>query len=159
MTQGKDKKKGGGSTIALNKKAQHDYFIEERIEAGIALQGTEVKAIREGRVNLRDSYARVEAGEIFVYNIHISEYSHRGYAGHEPTRRRKLLLRRTEINRLIGKVAERGMTLVPMEMYFVGPWVKVEIGLGKGRKAYDKRHAIRDRQEKRDAQRAVRGDD
>ena len=99
--------------IAENRKAFHDYHILETFEAGVALLGTEVKSIREGNVNLRDSFARVEGGEVWIYNIHINQYNHRGYANHEPTRRRKLLLRRTEIRKLIGKTVERGMTLVP----------------------------------------------
>ena len=99
--------------VAENRKALHDYHILETFEAGLVLQGTEVKSIREGRVNLRDSFARVEAGEVWVYNIHISAYSHRGYADHEPTRRRKLLLHKQEIRKLIGKTVEKGMTLVP----------------------------------------------
>src|SRR5437763_6549657 len=102
------------SYIAENRKASHDYHLLETFEAGVVLQGTEVKSIREGRVNLRDSFARVEAGEIYIYNVHISVYSHRGYADHEPTRRRKLLLHRQEIRKLIGKTVEKGMTLVPL---------------------------------------------
>src|SRR5512144_3335969 len=103
--------------VAENRKAFHDYHILETFEAGVALLGTEVKAIREGRVNLRDSFGRVEDGEIYVHNMHISAYSHRGYSDHEATRRRKLLLHKTEIRKLIGKVVERGMTLVPVRMY------------------------------------------
>ena len=103
------------------------------------LLGTEVKSIREGRVNLRDSFGRVEAGEVFLYNVHISSYSHRGYADHEPTRRRKLLLNKSEIRKLIGKTVERGMTLVPTRMYFRNGRVKVAVGLAKGKKTYDKR--------------------
>src|SRR5512141_3474402 len=115
------------TTLADNRKAHHDYHLLETFEAGVVLQGTEVKSIREGRVNLRDSYARVENGEVFIYNVHISAYSHRGYADHEPTRRRKLLLHRQEIRKLIGKTVERGMTLVPTRMYFQSGHVKVAI--------------------------------
>src|SRR5438045_7989783 len=104
--------------IAENRKARHDYFVVESFEAGIALLGTEVKAIREGRVNLRDSFARVEEGEVFLYNVNISPYSHRGYADHEPLRKRKLLMHKSEIRKLIGKTVERGLTLVPVRMYF-----------------------------------------
>ena len=117
--------------IAENRKAFHDYHIVETFEAGVALVGTEVKAIREGSANLRDSFARVEGGEVWVYNLHISPYSHRGYADHEPTRRRKLLLRRHEIRKLVGRTTERGMTLVPTRMYFKNGYVKVAIGLAK----------------------------
>ena len=115
--------------IAENRKAFHDYHIVETFEAGVALVGTEVKAIREGSANLRDSFARVEDGEIWVYNIHINAYSHRGYADHEPTRRRKLLLHRQEIRKLIGKTVERGMILVPTRMYFRNGHVKLRQSL------------------------------
>ena len=105
------------ANIAENRKAYHDYHLLETFEAGVALLGTEVKAIREGRVNLRDSFARVDGGEVFLYNVHISPYSHRGYADHEPLRKRKLLLHKDEIRKLIGKTVEKGMTLVPVRMY------------------------------------------
>src|SRR5215207_4552732 len=105
-------------SIAENRKAFHDYHLLETFEAGIVLLGTEVKAIREGRVNLRDSYARVEDGELYLFNVNISPYSHRGYVDHEPLRRRKLLLHRDEIRKLVGKTVERGMTLVPVRLYF-----------------------------------------
>ena len=118
--------------IAENRKAFHDYHILETFEAGVALLGTEVKSIREGNVNLRDSFARVEGGEIWIYNVHINPYSHRGYADHEPTRRRKLLLHRQEIRKLIGKTVEKGMTLVPTRMYFKNGHVKVALGAGQG---------------------------
>jgi SsrA-binding protein len=142
--------------IAENRKAFHDYHILETFEAGIALVGTEVKAIREGSANLRDSFARVEGGEIWVYNLHISPYSHRGYADHEPTRRRKLLLRRQEIRKLIGRTVERGMTLVPTRMYFKNGYVKVAIGLAKGKKAHDKRETIKRRETERETRAAVK---
>ncbi|MGH9311665.1 MAG: SsrA-binding protein SmpB, partial [Vicinamibacterales bacterium] len=129
----------GEKLIADNRKAFHDFHILDTFEAGVVLVGTEVKAIREGRVNLRDSFGRVEAGEVWVYNVHISPYSHRGYAEHEPTRRRKLLLNREEIRKLIGKTVERGMTLVPTRMYFKNGRVKIAIGLAKGKKTHDKR--------------------
>src|SRR6201997_4690976 len=138
MTQTSEREKAQAS-IAENRKAFHDYHVLETFEAGIALLGTEVKAIREGRVTLRDSFARVEDGEVFIYNVNISPYSHRGYADHEPTRRRKLLLHRIEIRKLIGKTVEKGMTLVPTRMYFKEGRVKVAIGLAKGKKEHDKR--------------------
>ena len=118
--------------------------------------GTEVKAIREGRVNLRDSYGRVEAGEVFVYNIHISPYSHRGYADHEPTRRRKLLLHKSEIRKLVGKTVERGMTLVPVRMHFKNGRVKLAIALAKGKRTYDKRERIRRRETERETRAAIK---
>ena len=142
--------------VAENRKALHDFHILETFEAGLVLRGTEVKSIRDGRVNLRDSYARVEGGEVWVYNIHISPYSHRGYADHEPTRRRKLLLHRREIRKLIGKTVERGMTLVPTRMYFQNGHVKIAIGLARGKKAHDKRETIKRREAERETRAAVK---
>lgn len=142
--------------IADNRKARHDYLLFDTFEAGIALLGTEVKAIREGRVNLRDSYGRVEQGEVFLYNLHISSYSHRGYADHEPVRRRKLLLHKREIRKLIGKVIERGMTLVPVRMYFKRGRVKVAVSLAKGKRVYDKRETLRRREADREARAAIK---
>ena len=143
--------------IADNRKARHDYHLFETFEAGIVLLGTEVKAIREGRVNLKDSYGRVEHGEVFLYNVHISPYSHRGYATHEPLRRRKLLLNRAEIRKLIGKTVERGLTLVPVRMYFKNGRVKVAISVAKGKKNYDKRETIRRREVDRETRAMVKG--
>jgi SsrA-binding protein len=142
--------------IAENRKAFHDYHIIETFEAGIVLVGTEVKAIREGSANLRDSFARVEDGEIWVYNIHIDAYSHRGYADHEPTRRRKLLLHRQEIRKLIGKTVEKGMTLVPTRLYFQNGHVKLALGLAKGKQAHDKRETIKRREVDRETRAAVK---
>ncbi len=142
--------------IAENRKAMHDFHLFETFEAGMVLQGTEVKSIREGRVNLRDSFARVEQGEIWVYNIHISAYSHRGYADHEPTRRRKLLLHRQEIRKLIGKTVERGMTLVPLRVYFKKGRIKLAISLAKGKQAHDKRETIRKREVDRETRAALK---
>src|SRR6478735_144692 len=144
------------ANIAENRKAFHDYHLLETFEAGIALMGTEVKAIREGRVNLRDSYARVENGEVFLFNVNISPYSHRGYAEHEPLRRRKLLLHRQEIRKLIGKTVERGMTLVPTRLYFKKGRVKVSVSLAKGKKEYDKRETIKRRETDRETRAAVK---
>ena len=144
------------SSIAENRKAFHDYHLLENFEAGIVLLGTEVKAVREGRVNLRDSFARVEDGEVFLYNVHISPYSHRGYADHEPLRRRKLLLHRHEILKLIGKTVEKGMTLVPVRMYFKNGRVKVAVSVAKGKKEYDKRETIKRRDADRETRAAVK---
>jgi SsrA-binding protein len=144
------------SSIAENRKAFHDYHLLETFEAGMALLGTEVKAIREGRVNLRDSFARVEDGEVFLYNVNISPYSHRGYADHEPLRRRKLLLHRHEILKLVGKTVEKGMTLVPVRMYFKNGRVKVAVSLAKGKKEYDKRETIKRREVDRETRAAVK---
>ena len=143
--------------IADNRKARHDYQLFETWETGVALLGTEVKAIREGRVNLRDSYGRVEGGEVFLYNVHIGSYSHRGYAEHEPMRRRKLLLNKAEIRKLIGKVVERGFTLVPVKMYFRNGRVKVALSLAKGKKTHDRRETIRRREIDRETRAMVKG--
>jgi len=144
------------ANIAENRKARHDFHLLESFEAGIVLMGTEVKAIREGRVNLRDSFARVEDGEVFLYNVNISPYSHRGYVDHEPLRRRKLLLHRQEIRKLIGKTVERGMTLVPTRLYFKDGRVKVEVCLAKGKKEFDKRETIKRREAERETRAAVK---
>ena len=142
--------------IADNRKAQHDYHLLETFEAGVALLGTEVKSIREGGANLRDSFARIEAGEVWVYNIHISPYRNRGYSDHDPTRRRKLLLHRQEIRKLIGKTTERGMTIVPVRMYLKNGRVKIAISLAKGKKAHDKRETIKRRETARETRAAVK---
>jgi SsrA-binding protein len=142
--------------IAENRKAFHDFHLLESFEAGIVLLGTEVKAIREGRVNLRDSFARVEDGEVYLYNVHISPYSHRGYADHEPLRRRKLLLHRDEIRKLVGKTVEKGMTLVPVRMYFKNGRVKIAVNLARGKKDYDKRETIKRREIDRETRAAVK---
>jgi SsrA-binding protein len=148
----KSAREAAQQNIAENRKAFHDFHILESYEAGLALVGTEVKAIREGNVNLRDSFARVESGEVWLYNVHINPYSHRGYADHEPTRRRKLLLRKSEIRKLIGGTVEKGMTLVPTRLYFRNGYVKVSIGLAKGKKIHDKRETVK----RRDAERETR---
>ena len=144
------------ANIAENRKAYHDYHLLETFEAGLVLLGTEVKAIREGRVNLRDSFARVEGGEVFLYNVNISPYSHRGYADHEPLRRRKLLLHRDEIRKLIGKTVEKGMTLVPTRLYFKKGRVKVSVSLAKGKKEFDKRETIKRRETDRETRAAIK---
>ena len=155
MTEKTEREKAQ-SSIAENRKAFHDYHLLETFEAGLVLLGTEVKAIREGRVNLRDSFARLEDGEVFLYNVNISPYSHRGYADHEPLRRRKLLLHRDEIRKLIGKTVEKGMTLVPVRMYFKNGRVKVTVNLAKGKKEYDKRETIKQRETDRETRAAVK---
>jgi SsrA-binding protein len=144
------------ANIAENRKAFHDFHLLETFEAGLVLMGTEVKAIREGRVNLRDSFARVEDGEVFLYNVNISPYSHRGYADHEPLRRRKLLLHRDEIRKLIGKTVEKGMTLVPVRLYFKNGRVKIAVSLAKGKKDYDKRETIKRREADRETRAAIK---
>ena len=145
------------ANIAENRKAYHDFHLLETFEAGMVLLGTEVKAIREGRVNLRDSYARVEGGQVYLFNVNISPYSHRGYADHEPLRRRKLLLNRDEIRKLVGKTVEKGMTLVPVRMYFKNGRVKLAVSLARGKKEYDKRETIKRRDTDRETRAAIKG--
>ena len=153
---GKTAREDAQKIIADNRKASHDYHLIETFEAGIALVGTEVKSIREGGANLRDSFARIEGGEVWVYNVHINPYRNRGYSDHDPTRRRKLLLHRQEIRKLIGKTVERGMTLVPVRMYLKNGRIKMAISLAKGKKAHDKRETIRARDIERDTEQALR---
>ena len=142
--------------IAENRKARHDYHILERFEAGIALTGTEVKSLRDGGGNLREAYAQLHDGEVFLVGANIAPYRQGNMQNHEPTRDRKLLLHRREIGQLGKKVAERGMTLVPLAMYFSDGRVKVELGLARGKEGVDKRHAIADRDARRQIERAVR---
>ena len=142
--------------IAQNRKARHDYEILETYEAGIALRGTEVKSLRDGRANLKDSYAAVRDSEVWLYSVHISPYSHGNLNNHDPERDRKLLLHRREIRRLIGKTKETGLTLVPLQLYFVHGKVKVELALAKGKKQYDKRESIAKRDAEREMKRVFR---
>ncbi|MFP5379948.1 MAG: SsrA-binding protein SmpB [Vicinamibacteria bacterium] len=142
--------------IAENRKALHDYHVLETFEAGIMLLGTEVKGIREGKANLRDAYARVDKGEVWLFNVHINPYSHRGYVDHDPKRKRKLLLHRAEIRKLVGKTAEKGLTLVPLRLYFKNGKVKVALSLVKGKQAHDKRETIRRREIDRETRAAVK---
>jgi len=143
--------------IAENRKARHDYFIEETYEAGIALTGTEVKSLRAGRANLKDSYAGVENGEMYLFNMHISPYEHGNRFNVDPVRARKLLLHKSEINRLFGKAKQQGLTLVPLKVYFKRGRAKVELALAKGKKIYDKREAMAEKDARREIERAVRG--
>ncbi len=144
-------------SIATNKKAYHDYFIDETFETGIELTGTEVKSLRQNRAALRDSFATVRAGEVWLHGVHISPYSHGNRANVEPDRKRKLLLHKKEIRYLIGKTKEKGYTLVPLKLYFSERnMVKVELGLARGKKNYDKRDSIAARDQKRDVERALR---
>ena len=139
--------------IAENRKARRNYFIVDEYEAGIELRGTEVKSLRLGQANLKDSYARIKNGEVFVYQLHIAPYPFAYYDNHDPLRPRKLLLHRYEIKRLYGKVNEKGHTLVPLRLYFKGGRVKILLALAKGKRKYDKREAIKRRDEKRDMER------
>ncbi|HMC83186.1 MAG TPA: SsrA-binding protein SmpB [Candidatus Polarisedimenticolia bacterium] len=139
--------------LARNRQATHNYFIQERLEAGIALLGTEVKSLRQGRANLKDSYALVRRGEVWLLNCHISPYSHGNLNNHDPLRDRKLLLHREEIRRLERQVRQSGLTLVPLQLYLHRGRVKVELGVGKGKKLYDKRESIKKRDLDREARR------
>jgi SsrA-binding protein len=150
------KSTSGEKVIATNKKAFHDYFILEKFEAGIVLAGTEVKAIREGRLNLKDSYALVRSGEVFLVGCHISPYSHGNRENHDPTRTRKLLMHSREILKLIGKTQEKGLTLVPLRVYLKRGMVKFELGVAKGKKLYDKRESERRKEADSEARAAMK---
>ena len=143
-------------TITVNRKAYHDYHIQEMVEVGIVLKGSEIKSIREGKVNLRDAYARPENGELWLYNSHIASYDAASYNTHEPTRPRKLLLHREEFDSLAGKVTQRGLTLVPLKLYIKHGVAKIELGVAKGKKIYDKREAIARRETERELDRALK---
>jgi SsrA-binding protein len=142
--------------ISINRQAYHDYYVEQTVEAGISLMGTEIKSIRDGKVNLRGSYAIARGGELWLENAHIAIYEHGSRYNHDPMRSRKLLLHRREINQLLNKVATKGMTLVPLKLYLKGGRAKIELGLCRGKKLYDKREAIAERDAKREIERAVR---
>ena len=144
-------------TVTVNRKARHDYFIEETVEAGLVLTGSEVKSLRDGRVNLKDGFVRVDRGDAVLLNTHISHYDPASRENHDPTRSRKLLLHRREIDRLGGKVNEKGLTLIPLRIYFNARGrAKVEIGLARGKRQYDKRQAIKEREARRETERALR---
>lgn len=142
--------------VATNRKAYHDYFIQETYEAGISLLGTEVKSLREGKVNLKDSYVIVKNNEAFLLNCHISPYSHGNIQNHDPLRTRKLLLHKREINRLWGALSQKGLTIIPLKVYFKKGKAKVEIGLAKGKRKYEKRESIRKKEARREIERYLR---
>jgi SsrA-binding protein len=152
----KSEREAAQKVIADNRKAFHDYHVIDTWEAGVALLGTEVKSIREGRINLRDSYARIDNGEAWLLNVHIGPYSHMGYSTHAERRQRKLLLHRDEIRKLTGQVAQKGLTLVPLRMYFKNGRVKVALALVKGKQAHDKRETLRRREVDRETRAAVK---
>ncbi len=145
----------GRKVIASNRKARHDYAILDVFEAGLALTGTEVKSLRAGRASLVDAFAQEKDGEIFLYGMHIPEYTHGTWTNHEPRRPRKLLLNRLEITRLIGRLRESGLTLVPLSLYFSDGWAKVELGLARGKRSYDKRQDLAQRDANREISRAM----
>ena len=142
--------------IADNRKAGHDYHFLETFEAGIVLLGTEVKSMREGRAQLRDAYCRIEGGEAYLLGAHVGQYSHGGYAVHDPVRKRKLLLNTAELNKLLGKTTEKGLTIVPLRLYFKNGRVKLAIALAKGKRQYDKRETIKRREAERETRAAVK---
>jgi SsrA-binding protein len=148
-------KEKGRKLIAANRKARHDFFIDATYEAGLVLTGTEVKSLRAGRATIVDGYATIRDGEVWLYGVHIPEYVHGSWTNHEPRRPRKLLLKRAEIAKLAGRTKESGVTLIPLALYFNNGYAKVEIALARGRRAADKRHAIAEREAKREADRAI----
>ncbi len=145
----------GRVLVAQNRKARHDYHIEDTFEAGLVLTGTEVKSLREGRASLVDGYAAVQDGEVWLHNVHIPEYTQGTWTNHEPRRVRKLLLHRDQIRKLTAKTKESGLTIIPTSLYFKDGYAKVEIGVARGKKSYDKRHSLAEREAKRDADRAI----
>jgi len=147
----------GQHTVATNRRARHDYAIEETLEAGIVLSGAEVKSLRSGRAAISDAFARIEGGEVWVDNLHIPPYEQASNqrSGYESKRRRKLLMHRREIDRLVGKLNERGFTLVPLRIYFVRGLAKMELGLGRGKRRFEKRHSIAEREQRREVERAL----
>lgn len=155
-TKDKEPVRGGNRLIASNRKAFHDYFIDETLEAGIVLVGSEIKSIRAGRVNLRDSYVTIRNGEAWLIGTHIAGYAQASYQDHDPTRDRKLLLHRREIDRWLGKAEQKGYTIVPLKLYLKDNRAKVEIGLARGKRQYDKREAIAKRDSERDMRRAIK---
>ena len=162
MTPSKPPKRGetplAGKLAASNKKATHEYFIEETIEAGLSLLGTEVKSLREGKVNLRDGYAKIVRGEVMLYNVHISPYTFTTNSAPDPMRPRKLLLRKAEIRKLIGKVQEKGIALIPLKVYFkANGKAKLALGLARGKKLHDKRDSIKRRENDREMRRLNKG--
>lgn len=151
-----EKLDAGEKLIASNRKAFHDYFVLDKLEAGVCLLGTEVKSIREGKINLKDSYGLVRNGEAFLLNCHISPYSHGNRENHDPTRTRKLLLHRSEIRKLVGKTQEKGLTLIPIRVYLKRGRIKIELGLARGKKLHDKRETERRKEADREARAAMK---
>lgn len=146
---------GAGSPRIRNKKARHDYHIEETVQAGLVLKGSEVKALRQGKCNIDEAFARVEEGEVWLYNMHIGPYSQAGWGGHDPRRRRKCLLKRREIDRVLGRAVEQGRTIVPLAVYFKRGWAKVDLALATGKREFDKREDLKRREHKRQIDREL----
>ncbi|MDP2602911.1 MAG: SsrA-binding protein SmpB [Deltaproteobacteria bacterium] len=156
MANKKAAAKDGEQIICVNRQARHNYFIDETYEAGLVLLGSEVKSLRDGKANLMDSYARIQKGEAFLINAHVSPYSGANQFNHEPTRPRKLLLHAREIERLTGKTKEKGLTVIPLKMYFKNGRAKVELGLARGKKLYDKRETLRRKDAEREVERTLK---
>jgi SsrA-binding protein len=150
------KEKPGEKIVCVNRQARYNYFIDETYEAGLVLVGSEVKSLRDGKANLKDSYARIQKGEAFLVNAHVSSYAGANQFNHEPTRMRKLLLHAREIERLTGKTKERGLTLIPLKLYFKNGRAKVELGLARGKKLYDKRETLRRKVAEREVERSLK---
>ncbi|HEY7919334.1 MAG TPA: SsrA-binding protein SmpB [Streptosporangiaceae bacterium] len=144
------------TVIARNRRARHDYHLEDTVEGGLVLTGTEVKSLREGRASLTDGFAQIEDGEVWLHGVHIPEYTQGTWTNHEPRRPRKVLMHRKEIDRFASKVAERGLTIIPLELYFKDGRVKVELALARGKRSYDKRHDLAERDAAREVERAFR---
>ncbi len=151
-------KKPSPRTITVNRRAYHDFHVLETFEAGIVLTGTEIKSIRQGKVSIAESFARIENGELKLYSCHIAPYAQGNIHNHEENRIRKLLVHQRELRRLLGKIKEKGLTLIPLKLYFKRAWVKVELGLCQGKKLHDKRDSIKEREDKRNIQRAMKQD-
>lgn len=151
------KNESGKRIVAQNKKAYHDYFVEDRYECGISLTGTEVKSVRKGAVNLKDSFCKIEKGQLVVYGMHISPYEQGNIFNRDPYRTRVLLMHKKEIGRLLGVTTQKGLTLIPLSLYFTGKWAKMEIGLCKGKKLYDKREAAAEKSAQREMERSAKG--
>jgi SsrA-binding protein len=156
IEEGKPMAKHESKVVAQNKKASHDYFIEETYETGIVLKGTEIKSIRAGRVQLKDAFARIQNGELFLHNMHVSPYEQGNIHNHEPLRTRKLLMKKKEISRLLGVTKEQGYSLVPLKLYIKNGFAKILLGLAKGKKNYDKRESLKQKDAKREIERAFR---
>ncbi len=152
----KEQEKKSVKIVCTNRKARHEYFIEDQWEAGIVLTGAEVKSLRDGRANLKDAYAKIKGGEIFLYQMHIGEYPHATYVPQEPLRVRKILMHRHEIHRLAGKIRNKSLTLIPLEVYFSRGKAKVTVALARGKRQHDKRDAIQEREHKREMDRAIK---
>jgi SsrA-binding protein len=152
-----EKKQSSEKIIAQNKTARLNYFIDDTYEAGIVLVGTEVKALREGKANLKDSYALVKDGEVFIHEMHISPYSFGNRSNHDPLRVRKLLLHKGEIKRLYGRSREKGLALIPLKVYFKNGKIKIEVGVGRGKRLYDKRESLKNKEDRREIDRGLRG--